>query len=60
MASQEYEYVAVQLGLGPNEKKMTQKINEVAAHGWRLVFITTGAHGSDKLIFERPFGESGS
>lgn len=47
-----YEYVCVQLTgrLGKNgDRNWTEQINEVAAHGWRLVSI------SDNMgTFERP------
>lgn len=51
-----YEYVAVTIkGLAPNEVQITDQLNAVAEHGWRLVeFIpTTGKIGVGTAVFER-------
>lgn len=54
MSEQRFEYVAVQLGLVMSQEKMTEKINSVAEHGWRLVDIVNSKNGAHQLVFERP------
>lgn len=51
-----YEYVAVAVSTtGFNdEKRVTDRINEVAAHGWRLAQAISPPKGPAYLIYERP------
>lgn len=51
-----FEYVAVALpSRFADEKNITERLNSVAHHGWRLTStVTVGQHGLAYLIFERP------
>lgn len=57
MSAQRFEYVAVQLGLVLNEKKVTEKINSVAEHGWRMIQVLNSKNGAHQIVFERPVNE---
>lgn len=61
---QRYEYVAVDLPRGaPKGTRLddviSEKLNGVAAHGWRLVTVyPAGQYGGGHALFERPVGGS--
>lgn len=56
---QRYEYVAVDLPRGASkgarlDDAITEKLNGVAAHGWRLVSVLpAGQYGGGHALFER-------
>lgn len=51
-----YEYVAVEAnvgGFGKVEEKLTERINSVAKHGWRMVGVVPTDSARNYLVFER-------
>lgn len=57
MTDQAYEYVAVELQVSGRtttfEQQLTEQINRVALHGWRLVSVAK-YNTRDFAYFERP------
>jgi len=60
MSDQLFEYVVVQLehgGWKDGDRQLTEQVNRVAAHGWRLVTVVEDSHRMYAYL-ERPASQS--